>query len=101
MVRRKHISSGNWRTVESFWNAKGTAFFQAPVGAQIKVRYGVGWFGFDSQKQTLDGVAYKKLVVDLGSLSLARMQIKVSQTTDVTYDVYGDGLARPLPEIQF
>jgi len=101
MITRKHISSGNWRTVESFWNAKGTAFFQAPAGAQIKVRYGIGWFGFDRQKQTLDGVEYKKLVVGLGSLGRARMQIRVAQTADVTYDLYGDGLVRPSPEISF
>lgn len=101
MITKKHISSGGWRTVESFWNVKGTAFFQAPAGAQIKVRYGIGWLGFDRQKQALDGVEYKKLVVGLGSLGFARMQIRVSQTADVTYDVYGDGLARPLPEISF
>ena len=26
----------------------------APSGAQIKHRYGVSWFGFDRQKQTLN-----------------------------------------------
>ncbi len=101
MINTKHIGKGDWRTVESFWNANGVAFFKAPSGAQIKVRYGYGWLGFDRQKQTLNGFDYKKLDVGLGSLGYARMQIKVSQSTDVTYDVYGGGVARPSPEIPF
>lgn len=101
MIRTKHIASGGWRTVESFWNANGTAFFRAPAGAQIKVRYGVGWFGFDRQKQTLNGTDYKKLEVGMGSLGYARMQVAVSQSTDLTYDVYGGGVAVTTPEIPF
>jgi hypothetical protein len=101
VIRAKRIASGGWRTVESFWNARGTAFFKAPSGAQIKIRYGVGWFGFDRQKHTLNGRDFKKLEVGLGSLGYARMQVRVSQTTDVTYDVYGDGVARLSPEIPF
>jgi hypothetical protein len=101
MIRTKRITQGGWRTLELFWNANGTAFFKAPRGAKIKVRYGVGWLGFDRQKQTLNGTDYKKLGVGLGSLGYARMQITVSQTTDVTYDVYGDGVARLSPEISF
>ena len=101
MIKTKHITKGDWRTVETFWNAKGFAFFQAPPGAQIKVRYGYGWLGFDRQKQTLNGFEYKTLDVGLGSLGYARMQIKVTQTSDVTYDVYGDGVARPSPEFPF
>ena len=101
MIRTKRITQGGWRTVELFWNANGTAFFKAPSGAQIKVRYGAGWFGFDRQKQTLNGADYKKLGIGLGSLAYARMQISVSQTTDVTYDVYGGGVARLSPEIPF
>jgi hypothetical protein len=75
--------------------------FEAPSGAQIKARCGGGWFGFDRQKQTLNGQDYKKLEVGSGSLGYARMQIKVSQTTDVTYDVYSGGGARLSPEIPF
>jgi hypothetical protein len=63
VIRTKRIASGGWRTVESFWNASGTAFFKTPSGAQIKDRYGVGWFGFDRQKQTLNGRDFKKLEV--------------------------------------
>ncbi|MBD1873488.1 hypothetical protein H6F75_08345 [Nodosilinea sp. FACHB-131] len=101
MIRTKRIEAGDWRTVESFWNANGKAFFKLPVGASIKVRYGVGFLGFDSQKQTLDGSGYKQLSVGTGSVARARMQIKVSQTTNITYDVYGGGVAVTTPEIPF
>jgi hypothetical protein len=101
MLKTKHITSGEWRTVESFFNASGTAFFRAPSGARIKVRYGVGFLGFDRQTQTLNGSDYKKLTVGLGSVARARMQIRVSQNTDVTYDVYGGGVAVTTPEIEF
>jgi hypothetical protein len=101
MIRTKHIRSGAWRTVESFWNAKGTAFFRAPSGASIKVRYGVGFLGFDRQKQTLNGTDYRKLSVGTGSVAYARMQVRVSQSTDVTYDVYGGGVAVTTPEVPF
>ena len=101
MIWAKQIASGGWRTVESFWNARATAFLTVPSGAQIMDRYGVSWFSFDRQKQTLNGTDLKKLEVGLGSLGYARMQVHVSQTTDVTYDVYGGGLARSLLEIPF
>ena len=97
----KRIEAGGWRTVESFWNAKGTAFFRSPVDAEIKVRYGGGFLGFDRQKQTLNGSDYKKLSVGMGSIAYARMQIKVPQTTYVTYDVYGGGIAVGTPPIRF
>jgi hypothetical protein len=38
MIRTKPIEAGDWRTVEGFWNASGTAFFRLPVGVSIKVR---------------------------------------------------------------
>lgn len=43
MLKTKRIKSGSWQTVEWFWNAGGKAFFKAPGGASIKVRYGVGF----------------------------------------------------------
>ncbi|MBU2591156.1 MAG: hypothetical protein ABIJ24_00935 [Nitrospinota bacterium] len=102
MIRTKYIKSGKWRTVESFWNAKGTAFFREPEGARIKVRYGVGFLGFDRQKKTLNGKDYKKLSVGIGSIAYARMQVKVSQSTNLTYDIYGGGTAVPPgPETSF
>jgi hypothetical protein len=80
--------------VETFWNARATTFLRAAVDAQIKVCCGVGWFGFDRQKQSLNGRDFKKLEVGLGSLGYARIQVLVSGTTDVTYDVYGDSVAK-------
>ncbi|MDJ0690296.1 MAG: hypothetical protein QNJ41_17525 [Xenococcaceae cyanobacterium MO_188.B32] len=97
----KLIEAGGWRTVESFWNANGTAFFRSPAGAEIKVRYGGGFLGFDRQKQTLNGSDYKKLSIGLGSIGYARMQIKVPQTTYVTYDIYEGGVAVVTPPIRF
>ena len=101
MVRSKRVASGDWRTLESFWNANGTGFFRAPAGARIKVRYGVGFFGFNRQEQTLNGSDYKKLEVGWSSVAYARMQMRVSQSTEVTYDVYGGGVAVTTPEIPF
>ena len=101
MIRTKRVTSGDWRTVEWFWNASGTAFFQAPAGAQIKVRYGVGWFGVDRQKQTLDGTRFKKLTVGMASITRARMQVRVAQTADVSYDIYPGNVSITTPEIPF
>lgn len=82
--RTKYVQSGSWRTLETLWNAGAQGFFRLPAGAQIKVRRGVGWFGWDTQKQTLDGVNTKSLSVGK-SLILSRMQMKVSQSTYVSY----------------
>lgn len=100
-LREKFIKKGKWRTVEWFFNANGVAFFREPNEASIKVRYGVGWFGKDRQKQKLDGGTYKKLKVGKWSLTRARMQIKVKESTNVTYYVDGSGVAQDLPKIDF
>ncbi len=91
MLRTKFIKKGDWRTVEWFFNTGGIAYFRNPAGASIKVRYGVGWFGKDRQKQKLDGTNYKRLSVGRWSLTRARMQIKVEKDTEVTYDVVPAG----------
>jgi hypothetical protein len=101
MEKTKYVEKGEWRTLEQYWNATGTAFFKAPAGAQIKLRYGYGWFGKDRQKQTLDGVDVKRLCVGLWSVSYARMQIKVPVSTDVTYSVFPGNVAITTPEIDF
>ena len=88
MTKTVAVRAGGWRTLESYWNTSGTAFFRMPAGAQIKVRYGVGFLGVDSMKQRLDGVNTKTLRVGGGSLAYARMQIKVQTDTNVTYDLY-------------
>lgn len=87
VARTKYVQAGDWRTLEWFWNASGTAYFLHPAGARIKVRYGVGWFGFDRQKQTLDGINTKTLSVGGGSIARARMQMKVTQSVHVNYSV--------------
>lgn len=101
MIKTKHIKSGDWRTIESFWNTKATAFFKAPSGAKVKIRYGIGFLGYDSQKKTLDGATYKELTVGSVSVAYARIQVKVSQTTDIVYAIYGGGVAVTSPEIPF
>ena len=88
MIRTKHVRAGKWRTLESFWNAKAVAFFRETNGAQIKVRYGIGWFGKDGQKQSLNGFDIKKLIVGIGSIAYARIQMKVPRDINVTYDIY-------------
>jgi hypothetical protein len=49
------VTEGGWRTLETFFNASAVGVFEEPSGAAIKVRYGVGLFGLDGQKQTLNG----------------------------------------------
>lgn len=101
MLKTKLIKAGDWRTVESFWNASAKAFFREPAGARIRVRYGGWWSSWNRQTQVLDGVNYKVLSVGRGSLIYARMQVSVPQDTNVTYDVYGGGVAQGSPEIPF
>jgi hypothetical protein len=80
------VTGGGWRTLETFFNASGVGVFEDPAGARIKVRYGVGIFGFDRQNQTLDGETDKRLDVGRGgSVARARMQIRNSRDTEVTY----------------
>lgn len=104
MLKTKRVKAGSWETLEWFWNTGGVAYFRAPRGATIKVRYGVGFVGKDRQKQTLNGSDIKKLKVDkyYYSLTRARMQIKVQQTTDVQYFVKPAGDTSELtPELPF
>jgi hypothetical protein len=80
--RRKHVKAGDWRTLESGLNANFRCQFRDPVGARVKVRYGLGWLGWDSQKKTLDGT---DKILRVGGPVYARVQMKVSQDVDVTY----------------
>jgi hypothetical protein len=83
----KFVKAGGWRTLESGWNTSFACRFFRPSGAQIKIRYGAGWwFGSDSQKQTLDGLTTKVLNVGSGASKFyARVQIKVQNDIDVSY----------------
>src|SRR4051794_37761556 len=58
-VREKFVRSGDWRTLETFWNVTTTAWFQKPAGAEVKIRYSGWWFGADRQRQRLDGSTVK------------------------------------------
>jgi hypothetical protein len=100
-LKTVRVRSGDWRTLETFFNAKGIAFFKAPPNASIKVRYGVGWLGKDRQQQKLNGQNYLKLEVGTWSVTGARMQIKVPFDCDVMYSIDGQGLGADFPEIQF
>lgn len=89
-IREAYVKSGEWRTLASLWNVSATARFQAPKGATIKVRYGIGWFGWDSQKKTLDGITVRELTVSkTASLSRARIQMKVPASRYVTWTYCG------------
>lgn len=101
MIRTKSLPGGKTQTVESFWNATGTAFFRAPAGAKINVKYGKGRLSVNRQEQVLDGQTTKKLSVGKGSILLARMRVKVPNSTDVTYDVYPGNVAITTPEQRF
>jgi hypothetical protein len=92
MKKARFVPVGSWRTLERFWGGKGRVMFLRPARAEIKVRYGNGWwFGKDSQHQKLDGVHPKELKAGLGSLVCARMQILVPRSSEVTYDLYRNG----------
>lgn len=84
--RFKFVEKGGWRTLEWFWNVpSSTCYFRDPGDAEIKVRYGVGFFGADGQKQKLDGRSVKELNVAGASFFFARMQMKVKNSTEVVY----------------
>lgn len=89
--RNKVVKAGGWRTLESGWNATFSCRFKDPAGAQVKIRYGGGWwFGFDRQKQTLNGT--NKIVnVTRLSLAYARVQINVQRDTEVKYTYIAPG----------
>ena len=100
-IRTKSVSAGDWRTLETFWNVTTTAFFQAPPGAEIKIRYSGWWFGVDRQRQTLDAQSIKRLAVSPWSVFSARIQIRVKQNTTVSYDVEPGNVAVMPPSIHF
>jgi hypothetical protein len=82
VTRTKLVRKGDWRTLETGYNASFGCRFRAPAGAQVKLRKGVGWLGWDSQKKTLDGIT-DKMIQASGVYS--RVQMKVVQDAPVTY----------------
>ena len=101
VLRQKHFKSGDWRTLESYWNSTGHGYFREPAGAEIKVLYGASWLSKDRQKQRLDGINVKKLEIGAWSVAYARIQIKVPRDTDVNYLACSGGVATSLPTIRF
>lgn len=89
----KHVTSGDYRTLETFIGVEATVRFIGPRGAHVKIRYGVGIFGKDAQKKTLNGDPTYLEISKYLSLSRARVQIKVSHTQDVSYYVESRGVA--------
>ena len=83
VVREKCVSSGDWRTLETFWNTTATGWF--------RIKYGVGWLSVSRQRQTLDGYTLKSLQVGAWSKIGARMQVRVPQSTCVTYRIAFEG----------
>ncbi|MEO6314772.1 MAG: hypothetical protein ABIU63_04640 [Chitinophagaceae bacterium] len=89
ITKTKNVKRGGWRTLESGWNALFWVSFFNPHSAQIKVRYGGGWpVGWDSQKQTLDGVHVKFVQVTRSSVTYARVQVYTQVDTAITYTYY-------------
>ena len=83
------------------WRLRSSAFFQAPAGAEIKIRYSGWWFGVDRQRQTLDGNNIKRLVVSPWSIFTARIQMRVKQSTNVSYGVEPGDVAVMPPSTHF
>jgi hypothetical protein len=80
------LKPGKWQTLETVSGSVPsiTHVFVRPGGVRLKVRYGVGWFGFDRQKQTTDGVSDKLLRVS-GFVGRARFQARVDAETHVIW----------------
>jgi hypothetical protein len=98
IYKSKYVKAGGWRTLETFWNDGGKAWFHGPAGARIKVNYGVGWFSKDRQKQTLDGQDTKKLNVSkTWALLGARMLVKVEDSTTLEYACIPSGSPENIP----
>jgi hypothetical protein len=99
ITKTKQVGRGSWRTLESGWNANFWVSFLLPQSSQVKVRYGGGWpFGWDSQKQTLNGESVKWVKVTRSSVAYARVQVYVLRDTDITYTYYPapfDGVPQP------
>lgn len=95
VVRTREVTPGDWRTLESGWNATFSCIFRGPEGARVKIRYGDGhWLGRNSQLQTLDGNP-RRLEVGKGSYAYARVQMRVQRVEVVTYTYVTTGPDMP------
>ena len=102
-LRTKLVKAGGWRTLESYWNATGTAFFLLPRNAKVRIRYGgeSWWNGFTRQEKKLDGNIVTKISIGMGSLIYARLQASNFTDINMTYDVYSGSVAVQSPEFSF
>lgn len=89
VLRTKIVRAGAWRTLESGWNATFSCLFQAPAGAKVKLRKGVGWLGWNSQEKTLDGHTPKS--INVSGPVYSRVQMKVSSDAEVSYQYIPTG----------
>lgn len=89
---RKHVTPGDWRTLETTFNQGAAMGVLFPAGAKIKVSH---WL-FSGQEQTLDGVNIKILQTSFG-----KFQILVQAPTEVTYSWEPRGGPGTLPPIKF
>lgn len=51
--------------------------------------------------RTLDGREYERLIVGKAGVTRARMQVKVTKPSDITYEVRGGGVAVDFPKRRF
>jgi hypothetical protein len=99
MLQTRYLTGGTTHTIAEFWNSTATAFFRAPAGAIIRVKYGKGRYtSSNRQQQTLDGETIKALRVGKGSLVYARMRVKLPEDGEITYDMYPGEVAQLTPE---
>lgn len=99
-LRSKQVQTGEWRTLEWYWNQTTTAWFRYPAGADVRVRYSAGWFGVNRQTQTLDG-SVRRLLVSRWSAVVARLQMNVKRTEIVEYFVEPGNVANLPPGFTF
>ena len=86
------LKPGKWLTLETVSGKVPEIrhVFERPAGVRLKVRYGAGWFGFDRQKNTTDGVDAKSLSVS-GWVGRARFQAKVERETHLVWTRFTPG----------
>jgi len=89
--RTDYVTAGDFRTVATLWNTTAVGEFVCPAGATIRVRYGVWPFEYNRQQQTLDCQSAKRLSVGAWSVTRAKLQIKVPESTYVTWTYIVEG----------
>lgn len=60
-----------------------------------------GGSAIHAKEQTLDGKEYERLIVGKAGVTRARMQVKVTKPSNITYEVRGGGVAVDFPKRRF